>query len=519
MRLLLFTSLLLVAYKGCIRQPTAVAEQQLALGLGLPAFLLAGSDEQTVFPYGVASGDPLSESVLLWTMLAPAQAKKDSLVYWQISPSPSFKTLANEGYYTTSANHHYRVKLEADKLSPSTTYYYRFRASNGQWSATGRTKTAAAPNSQQALQLGVVSCNALEWGYFNAFEALANNQEIAAIIHLGDYIYEYGTGEYGDTSLGRIHQPRHEILTAQDYHQRYAQYRSDPQLQAAHAAHPFICVWDDHEIANNSHLAGAENHQEEDGDYLLRMSAAKQIYYDWMPVRENENGQLYRSFQFGQMADLHMLDERLAGRTAPASDFEPQTLADTSLHILGDTQLQWLSQQLKQSNAHWQLIGNQVLFAQLDLSNILPQYAVNVDAWDGFRYEKQRLLDTIQAQQLQNLVFLTGDTHCSWYFNITTGKQADSPLLHEFATPSVSSANYDEFIQGWDTLAVAKYRLFRDNPALLYTNLTDHGYLLLRINEKELQTEFHYMKSIRERTTREKATKIFKIPHVSTHPS
>lgn len=518
MRLLLLTSLFL-AYQGCIQQPVERSTQQMGLVAGFSGFMPTKTQINTAFPYGVASGDPLPDAVILWTMLAPEEAAKDSIVHWQISPSPSFETVAKEAYYQTAAAHHYRVKVDAKALYPNTTYYYRFRTQNTAWSKTGRTKTAPATNSEQAVQLAIVSCNALEWGYFNAFEALAKKPEIAAIVHLGDYIYEYGTGEYGDTTLGRIHQPKHEIISAQDYHQRYAQYRSDPQLQAAHAAHPFICIWDDHEVANNSHLQGAENHQDNEGDYLLRLTNARQIYYDWMPIREDSSGQLYRSFQFGQIADLHMLDERLAGRTAPAENFHPETLADTSLHILGEQQLNWLCKQLKQSKARWQLIGNQVLFAQLDLANILPQYAVNTDAWDGFRYEKQRLLDTIQAQQYQNMVFLTGDTHCSWYFTIDANKNSPAPTIHEFATPSVSSANYNEFIHGWDTLAVAQYRLFRDNPALQYTNLSDHGYLIVKINAAKLQTEFHYMKTIREQNIQEKTIKTFNVPYVSTHPS
>ncbi len=517
MRLLL-PAFLFIAYQGCIHQPQ-VAQQQLGIVGSLPAFLLP-QPQPTAFPYGIASGDPLPDAIILWTMLSEAAAAQDSLVYWELSQFPNFLTTSASGLLAAKADRHYRVKIDVRNLSPNTIFYYRFRNGSNNWSTVGRTKTAPLPSSQEPVQLAIVSCNALEWVYFNAFEQLATYSDLAAVVHLGDYIYEYASGEYGDTTLGRIHQPMHEVVSEQDYHQRYAQYRSDPQLQAAHAAHPFICVWDDHEVANNSHLYGAENHQEEEGDYLHRMTAAKQVYYDWMPVREDSSGQLYRSFQFGEIANLHMLDERLAGRTAPAKSFHPDDLADTSLHILGEQQLNWLCSQLKQSTTKWQLLGNQVLFAQLDLANILPQYAVNIDAWDGFRYEKQRLLDTIQSQRLQNILFLTGDTHCSWYFKIPlTTADGNTQWLHEFGTPSVSSANYDEFISGWDTLAVARYRLFRDNPSLEYTNLVDHGYLLLQLSPTAAKVEFHYLKTIRQRSNKEKAVTSYTVPYVSKHPS
>ncbi|NJO87186.1 MAG: alkaline phosphatase D family protein, partial [Lewinella sp.] len=445
-------------------------------------------------------------------------------VRWEVSTDPEFRHLNRGGRCVLDPTHHYRVKIDTDSLLPATTYYYRFEYA-GQWSPVGRTRTAPDPQREiSQLTLAVVSCNALEWGYFNAFANLARRDDLQAIIHLGDYIYEYATGVYGDTTLGRFHEPRHELVSAADYHQRYAQYRRDPQLQSAHQAHPFICIWDDHEVANNSHSSGAENHNPAtQGDYLTRMTAARQIYYDWMPVRENPDGRLYRSFQFGQLAELHMLDERLAGRTAPATTFDPEDLADTSRHMLGETQLQWLCSQLERSPARWQLLGNQVLFADLDLAKILPQYAVNTDAWDGYRHEKNRLIDSIRHHGWNNIVFLTGDTHCSWYFAVpddaTAYRQnaAAHTIAHEFAAPSVSSANYDEFVQGWDTLMVARHRLFRDNAHLNYTNLTDHGYLLLHLRPHELKAEFHYLKTIRQPVLREGPVKTFSLPYVSKY--
>lgn len=482
----------------------------------------ARSYEKDDFPYGVASGDPLPDRVIIWSMLDTAAARQDSLVKWQVSERADFSRPAAEGSVLTARRRHYRVKIDVAGLRPATSYFYRFEHA-GRWSSVGRTRTAPAHDSEDPLKLAVVSCNAYEWGYFNAYEQLAERTDLQAVIHLGDYIYEYATGVYGDTSLGRIHQPRHEPFTEADYHRRYAQYRRDPQLRAAHEAHPFICIWDDHEIANNSYLTGAENHNADEGDYLTRVTAARHIYYDWMPVREAADGRLYRSFRFGRIADLHMLDERLAGRTAPAHGFDPADLADSTRHMLGNHQLDWLCGQLDRGTARWKLLGNQVMFARLDLTNILPEYAVNLDAWDGYRHEKNRLVDSIVTHGWENLFFLTGDTHCSWVLDLpeTAARPADHAAprrpARELAAPSVSSANYDEFVSGWDTLTVARYRLYRDNPHLQYTNLTDHGYLLLNLSAEELRAEFHFSYTIRQRSRREKPVKTFTFPYVDPH--
>jgi alkaline phosphatase D len=445
-------------------------------------------------------------------MLDTAAARIDSLVTWQISLQKDFASIFQADTLIASSKRHFSIKVDATGLSPNTAYYYRFQ-NQGCKSAVGRTRTAPAYNSSSEVHLAVVSCNALEWGFMNAYGRIAARTDLNAVIHLGDYIYEYASGVYGDTTLGRMHEPRHEVLTSNDYHVRYAQYRRDPQLQAAHAKHPFICVWDDHEVANDSYKTGAENHDTStEGSYLTRMSAAKEVYYNWMPIREQKNGAIYRRFTFGHTAELYMLDERLAGRDQPATSFSPIELGDTTRRMLGEEQLQWLCQGLRSSEARWPLIGNQVLFSKLDLSDILPQYAVNLDAWDGYAYEQKRLKDSLVSYGNSNTIFLTGDTHCSWYFDVNDDE--GQRIAHELATPSVSSANYDEFISGWDTLIVARYRLYRDNDHLQYTNIKDHGYLYLQLSQDEAAAEFHFSESIRYPTSSEQPTKSFNLAHV-----
>ncbi|TXF90093.1 alkaline phosphatase [Neolewinella aurantiaca] len=506
-----FFPILFVVFDGCpsVRAPHSISVLSSGAFM-LPQDLLPAAEVGSEnFPYGIASGDPLADAVIIWSMLDTAAAAKDSLVVWQMSKTPAFKK-PTSGKLTARTANRFSIKVDVTGLEPDTYYYYRFMNA-GRWSETGRTRTLPAKYDAGDVKLAVVSCNALEWGYMNAFGRISDRNDLNAVVHLGDYIYEYASGVYGDTTLGRFHEPRHEIVTADDYHTRYAQYRRMPQLRAAHQQHPFICVWDDHEVANDSYLSGAENHNpEQEGDYLTRMTSAKQVYYNWMPIRESGDGAIYRRFRFGEMAELHMLDERLAGRDAPATSFDVTELADTSRRMLGEKQFNWLCEGLATSDARWQLLGNQVLFARLDLSKILPQYAVNLDAWDGYAYEQQRLQDSLKAYGNPNTIFLTGDTHCSWYFDI---EKDDEHLAYELATPSVSSANYDELIGGWDTLTVARYRLYRDNDHLNYTNIKDHGYLLLDLKAEGTTAEFHYSESIRYSTDKERSVKTFNLPY------
>ena len=486
--------------------------------------VVPGPANAEVFPYGVASGDPLPQGVIIWSMLA-ADAVGDSLAVtgtWEVATDAGMVNRVRSGPFVARAERHFRIKIDVEQLSPDTYYYYRFQWGNA-YSLVGRTKTAPAADANTVVRLAVVSCNAYEWGFFNAFASLSRRQDLDAIVHLGDYIYEYGTGEYGDTTLGRIHHPRHEAVTLADYHLRYAQYRQDPDLRELHRRHPFTSIWDDHELANNSYTGGAENHQPDtEGDYLLRIDAARQIYYDWMPVREAVDGQLYRRFRFGRTVDLLLLDERLAGRTAPSDSFAPEALADSSRTMLGARQLAWLQTELSHSEADWRLIGNQVLFADLDLSQILPKYAVNLDAWDGYRAEKDRLTQFIRKQGIQDLVFLTGDTHCSWFFEVpgSLAEYQEDPvasiIAHELGTPSISSANYDELIGGWDTLLVARRLLYRYNPHLEYVDLKEHGYLLLAVDSAQVQADFYFQRDIRHAGADEYLAKQFIIPHTPT---
>jgi alkaline phosphatase D len=271
-----------------------------------------------------------------------------------MSATPDFRRIAARGRTATGAARDFTVKVDAAGLKPATTYYYRFQAL-GERSPVGRTRTAPASGAKQ-IRLAVVSCSSLPHGYFNVYRRVAERPDLDAVLHLGDYIYEYANGGYGDgAALGRIPEPNKEIIALDDYRTRYAQYRRDPDLQEAHRQHPFIVVWDDHEIANNTWRDGAANHnpQNGEGDFAPRRAAAVQSYLEWMPIREDRfsrEARIYRTFHYGSLADLVMLDTRLVGRDEqPPNRDAIAILDDPKRSMLGAAQEDWLNGRLAAS--------------------------------------------------------------------------------------------------------------------------------------------------------------------------
>src|SRR5215218_7385684 len=239
-----------------------------------------------VFRHGVASGDPLSDRVILWTRVTPASKTASQTVSWVIARDPKLAQVVSRGEAQTGAARDFTVKIDVTGLQPATTYYYRFEG-GGERSVIGRTRTLPVAGVSR-VRLGVVSCSNLPQGFFNAYACLANRADLDAILHLGDYLYEYANAQYGDgTRFGRIPSPDREVIALAEYRERHAQYKLDPDSQAVHRQHPFIVTWDDHEFANNTWRGGAENHDATEGDWLARRNAAQQAYYEWMPMRED----------------------------------------------------------------------------------------------------------------------------------------------------------------------------------------------------------------------------------------
>jgi alkaline phosphatase D len=361
----------------------ALAAVAAGTGLGLGG---CDDDEVVAFLHGVASGDPMADRVILWTRVTPAADGHRYVIAWEIAVDAEFKTLVGKGAFNTGAERDYTVKVDATGLQPASNYYFRFKH-GGRVSSVGQTRTLPTGAVGQA-RLGVFSCSNFPAGYFHVYAEAAKRDDLDAVLHLGDYIYEYGRDGYASTdaaAMGREVNPINELLSLSDYRSRYAQYRGDADLRALHARVPFICVWDDHEIANDSFEDGAENHDPaSEGSFTTRRAAAVQAYREWLPIREADPSdplRIYRSFDFGDLLSLHMLDTRIVGRDRPLdyADFIDlatgafddagfaAAMADPERQLLGVEQTAWLQGRLAASTATWQILGQQVLMGRMNL--------------------------------------------------------------------------------------------------------------------------------------------------------
>jgi len=315
------------------------------MSASLGALALRGFTVQAAAPlhftHGVASGDPLSDRVILWTRALPGSGTHGEVeVRWEASADEDFNSIVTWGTTRTTAGRDYTVKVDVVGLEPGKRYFYRF-SGEGVTSRVGQTRTLPAADVDE-YRLGVASCSNYPQGYFNAYRHMAET-ELDLVVHLGDYIYEYAEGVYASKvaleQLGRHVKPDHETVALEDYRMRYGLYRSDADLQAVHARHPFVCVWDDHELANNTWREGAENHDSSEGDFNMRMQQARRAYHEWLPIRESDEGDqapIYRSFPIGKLADLVMLDTRLHGRDRGLDYSADMPLRMATFHVTGE---------------------------------------------------------------------------------------------------------------------------------------------------------------------------------------
>jgi alkaline phosphatase D len=457
------------------------------------------------FYHGVASGDPLADRVILWTRVTPEFQVSKIQVTWEVAEDKDFTSVYKSDTVSTSPARDYTVKVDVDGLQSGQVYYYRFKALNAT-SPVGQTKTTPV-SGLDSLKLGIVSCSNWEWGYFHAYDKLADRTDVDAVIHLGDYIYEYGQGRYGDTTI-RKNLPAGEIISLEDYRVRHSLYRLDKGLRRMNQQHPLIAIWDDHEVANNVYTTGAQNHQpDQEGDFTQRKAAAIQAYYEWLPIRES--GKHYRSFSYGSLADVIMLDERLEGRTKPAESMDDPMFQSEEQTMLGSEQVTWFENGLKNSKAVWKIIGNQVIFSEVELSPVYPKMPRNLDSWDGYPKEKERLVNFIRQEKINDLIFVTGDTHASWAIEAATdvaktynGRTSAGAFAIELGTTSVSSANDNEY-HSTDTVLMMEKALQKVNPHIKYVNARDHGYLLLTLYPTRAKSEWYYMETLRQPETRE----------------
>ncbi|MER0000282.1 MULTISPECIES: alkaline phosphatase D family protein [unclassified Corynebacterium] len=471
------------------------------------------------FLHGVASGDPIPDSVVLWTRVTPdadampgSGAGAPTTVEWEIARDEEFRDIVKHGEVTTDPAQDHTVHVDPHGLEPESVYYFRFHAQD-KISPVGRTKTAPAVTaSPEELTFGVASCANWESGFFQAYGDIAKRGragQLDYMVFLGDYIYEYPQREYAGFGPVRLHHPAHEITTLEDYRTRLGRYRTDENLQAAHAALPWIAVWDDHETADNSWRDGAHNHTEgKEGAWIDRRNAAMQAYFEWMPVRASNpsnDGHLYRCLTFGDLVELTMMDLRTYRDKQIL--FGPARMASEGRSMLGSEQYDWLVNKIDTSAAAWNMLGNSVMFSPMNLATLqrddklapvssslssnITGIPVNGDQWDGYSAERRMLIDAL-AKHDSHALFVTGDIHSEWAHNISK----DGHIFGaEMVCSSVSAPNVNEQLhlpEDNELSKLAERFLLEANPHTRHVNLDHHGYSYVTIRPDS--AEMHWLR-------------------------
>jgi alkaline phosphatase D len=490
-----------------------------------------------IFGYGVASGDPAGDAVIIWTRATPPQAGgriatpgsglgRPVCVHWEVARDQSFRHVVKRGTVYTNASTDHTVKVDVTGLKTYTRYFYRFHA-EGETSPTGRTQTAPDDGHRlHALRFGVVSCGNYTDGYFSAYRALGRRDDLDFVLHLGDYLYE--GGNQPEPAGVRDHIPPTEILSLTDYRLRHAQHKADPDLALAHKQHPFITIFDDHEVADNAWDTGAGNHTEgQEGSFADRRRDAYRAYLEWMPFRLPEQRivphrgtRFFRRFGFGPLGDLSVLETR-QNRSAQVDlppfstrgggllpiGFDPATdarLADPARHLLEPEQLTWLKNTTASTGKPWHLIGNQVVLSPIRFPGgaigAPPELTmINSDQWDGYQADQSALLSHLAAQPSRagDAVVLTGDIHSSWALDLPGSAGV------EFVTPSVTSRGFYEAVRAElppgtppEAVVTATHGLVAAlssaNPGIKYLDGIGHGYTLIDVTPDRVQADFHH---------------------------
>lgn len=532
---------------------SSVAGVGMALSTGLAGCISHSKpSSNAAFTHGVASGDPLQNAVIIWTRALPSNTAVSADIVWEIATDSEFANLVASDHAVAKASQDFTVKVDVKGLKPASRYFYRFRSANAT-SEVGQTKTLPEQEVSK-VTFGIFSCSNYPAGFFTPYAEAAKDKNIDYVLHLGDYIYEYDGEGYATENakkIGRTFAPNNdtELYSLDDYRRRYALYRTDEGLLALHQNKPFIVVWDDHEIANDTYKDGAENHQPEEGDFVARRAAAVQAYYEWLPIRPTfgeDRLEIYRQFTFGNLLDLYMLDTRVLARDKQLEyshyrDKETNAFDQTSFSkdignpergLLGEAQRTWLNTAMQQSNAKWQVLGQQLLMARMlfpvSIFNGVPREQIpdhvsqladikrkqlsgeslsekeqqlvasvmpyNLDAWDGYPVERERLLMQLKALN-KPVIALAGDTHNAWHSSLTLAD--GTKVAHEIATPGVTSPGMEHYLSmdGEKAEAMAK-----DLPTLIadleYCNLHQRGFLTLEVSEEEAQATWHFVDEI-----------------------
>lgn len=539
------------------RRTTIAGLAAVAAAGALPLPLLAGTGAGGPFRHGVASGDPDATSVVLWTRVTTSG---DVTLTCEIARDLAFTNIVGRGEVTTGPERDHTAKWLATGLEPGGTYYYRFRF-DAELSSVGRARTLPT-GTLDRLGIALASCSNYAFGHFNAYEAIAHDPGVDFVLHTGDYIYEYGHDGWGDEiarTIGRRHDPAHEIVSLSDYRRRHAQYKTDAGSQAMHAAHSLMACWDDHESANNPWTGGAQNHQgESEGDWAARRAASIQAYYEWMPVREPDwlgspgrsRMQFWRSYSFGDLATLTTLETRHTARArqvdyAPLADqsgdaaaiarFRREVLGAQGRRMISEECEAFLARSLAASVADgqpWRLIGNAVPIARTDVPDLVslgvlpdpfapePPFAGAAlenaralalkgraglpfypDTWDGYPWARERLYDLSRKAGAGDLIFLTGDSHSFWANSLKDGKGRPAGL--ELGTAGITSPG--DFVESGfgDDLSRALDRAFAKHvPEVEWTDNMHQGYVRLDLRRERAEASFVAVDTVRSRDFR-----------------
>ncbi len=507
--------------------------------LGLGAFAVPGfAQDKSVaalkgFTHSVASGEPASDSMLLWTRFVPADGKPVHVIA-EVSTSADFATIVTKGMAITGPWRDWTTKITVSGLKPGTAYFYRFIGPDGSASPVGRTKTLPEGPQARSFKAAIFSCSNMPFGWFNAYAHAAARDDLDLAIHLGDYFYEYKTGGYPPIKdQVRPTAPDNELIQIADYRIRYASYRADPDLQALHARVPWIVQWDDHESANDSWEGGAENHDAGEGDWGTRRNAALQAYREWMPVSDEP----WKTYEIGTLATLFRTETRDLARTeqpdiaplfkeadpvAALKAFRDGAWMDPAATMMGTQQANWLFHALKASvkaGQKWQIVGFGTIMGQ----TVMPDAALgwldpaasqrsknyilagiqaaklglpfNYDNWGGYPAERARFLKAAQAAAA-NLVVISGDSHNGWAYDLG---QDGKPAGVEFAGHSVTSNGYEGSVRT-DPKVVA-VGLVAANPELKWCDTSRRGYMALTITPTKVSNDWLFVDSVKARSS------------------
>jgi alkaline phosphatase D len=497
--------------------------------IGLSASISSSCSKNTYsFNHGVASGDPLEDRVILWTRVTPQQAGPVEVIL-EVSENKNFSKVAYSKKLNTSSLSDYTIKydfLAKQYCNSDNGFFYRFRAGNSV-SETGRSKTFS--KNIKSAKIAIFSCSNFPAGYFNAYQAAAEKNDLDLWLHLGDYLYEYPMGGYATENadkLGRAPIPIHEMITLSDYRQRHAQYKLDQGSIALHKHAPLIAVWDDHEFSNDAWKRGAENHSEDgsEGDFYARRSAAIKAYYEWMPIREQQNKRrIFRDFKIGKLMHLIMLDTRQFGRDkqiqpkdylSKSGFYQAKFYNDLNSEyreLLGAEQFSWIEEKILNSNAAWTIFGQQVLMTKLkfpDISKILKAEEIpdflkpylkllglgipsNLDAWDGYPAARNKLYKLMKNAK-KKFISLAGDTHNSWVSELEN--QSGEKVGIELGAPSVTSPGITDVLNLDENNFVDS--IVKLNKELQWMNPSNRGYLFLDCTDSKIIASFNFIKEL-----------------------